>query len=206
MFLLDWPGGSWEATLKLSLLILGLYIAAIWIACIFWTYRDIRQRTRDPLLQAASVAVVVVLFLPGLWIYLILRPRYTLVELYERSLEEEALLQELEDQSSCPTCRRRVHEDYLVCPTCRTQLKESCVSCGKPLNYAWQSCPYCATDKAPSQGPQRQRRSRPATPGGRENKASQARNRTTATASSGETYIRRESRGGDPVVDATGSE
>jgi RNA polymerase subunit RPABC4/transcription elongation factor Spt4 len=149
MFLIDWPGGSWEATLRMTLTVLAVYLAALWITLIFWTYRDVRQRTRDPLMQTFAVLLVLLLFLPGHWIYLILRPRYTLSELYERSLEEEALLQELEDQKSCPTCKRRVHDEYLICPSCRTALKEACRSCQKPLQYAWIACPYCGTEKPP---------------------------------------------------------
>lgn len=146
---IDWPGGSWEATLQMVLLIFATFAVMLWLATLYWTYRDIRQRTRDFVLQGFSVALVLFLFPAGLLIYMILRPRYTLTELYERSLEEEALLQELEDQKACPTCRRRVKDDFLVCPSCRTQLKELCRSCQKPLSYAWNACPYCGLEKAP---------------------------------------------------------
>lgn len=152
MTLVSWPGGDWEATAKMAAVIFGLYLAAIWITLVFWTYRDIRQRSRDPILQTASVLLVLLFFLPGHWIYLILRPRYTLTELYERSLEEEALLQELEDQKACPTCKRRVLDDFLICPSCRTQLKEPCRSCQKPLSYAWVACPFCGLEKPPREG------------------------------------------------------
>jgi RNA polymerase subunit RPABC4/transcription elongation factor Spt4 len=152
LYLVSWPGGSWEATLKYVISVLAIYLAAIWLATIFWTYRDIRQRSRDPIVQAVAVLVVLVFFLPGLWVYQILKPRYTLAELYERSLEEEALLQELEDQKACPTCKRRVRDDYLLCPSCRTQLKEACRSCSKPLSYSWIACPYCGTEKPAQEG------------------------------------------------------
>ncbi|MBA4181937.1 MAG: hypothetical protein C0506_15205 [Anaerolinea sp.] len=152
MFLASWPGGSWEATVKYVVAITALYLSAIWLTLVFWTYRDIRQRTRDPILQTVAVLLVLVFFLPGHWIYLIVRPRYTLAEMYERSLEEEALLQELEDQKACPTCKRRVLDEYLICPSCRTQLKESCRSCTKPLSYAWVACPYCGLEKPPREG------------------------------------------------------
>ena len=134
MFLIGWPGGSWEASLRMGLTVLALYLGALWITLTFWTYRDIRQRTRDPIVQTVAVILVLLFFLPGHWIYLILRPRYTLAEMYERSLEEEALLQELEDQKACPTCKRRIQEDFLICPSCRTSLKEPCRGCQKPLN------------------------------------------------------------------------
>lgn len=154
MFLIDWPGGSWEASLRLTLTILAVYLAAIWITLIFWTYRDIRQRSRDPIIQTVAVAIVLVFFLPGHWIYLILRPRYTLTELYERSLEEEALLQELEDQKACPNCNRRIRDEFLLCPFCRASLKEPCRACSRPLSRAWLACPYCGMEKPAAVRPQ----------------------------------------------------
>jgi len=148
----SWPGGSWESSARYVVAVLAIYLAAIWVALVFWTYRDIRQRTRDPILQTVAVLLVLIFFLPGHWVYLIVRPRSTLTELYERSLEEEALLQELEDQKACPTCKRRVLDDYLICPSCRTQLKEPCRQCAKPLSYAWVACPYCGLEKPPREG------------------------------------------------------
>lgn len=149
----DWPGGSWEETLRLVITVLGVYLAVIWVALIFWVYRDIRQRTRDPIMQIVGVALALAFFLPGYWVYLILRPRQTLTELYERTLEEEAILQDLEDQKACPACRLRVRDDYLVCPSCLTQLKDPCAGCGRPLDYAWSACPWCAREKPPASIP-----------------------------------------------------
>ncbi len=123
------------------------YLIVLWISAVIWTFRDIRERTRDPFFQAVSVFLVLVFNLPGLWLYLILRPPQTLAEGYARSLEEEALLQELEDQKACPNCRRRVADDFLVCPSCETQLKEACAVCSRPLAYSWSACPYCGTSK-----------------------------------------------------------
>jgi RNA polymerase subunit RPABC4/transcription elongation factor Spt4 len=147
MFGVSWS--DYEGTVRLAVYALLFYLFVLWLTIGFWTYRDIRQRSRDPFVQSAAVLLVLVFFLPGHWLYLILRPRYTLVELYERSLEEEALLQDLEDQRSCPTCKRRVQEDFLMCPSCKTSLKEPCRSCQKPLSYAWLACPYCGLEKPP---------------------------------------------------------
>ncbi|MGH2608291.1 MAG: zinc ribbon domain-containing protein [Tepidiformaceae bacterium] len=140
---------DYEGAARLVAYVFIFYLGVLWLTIGFWTYRDIRQRSRDPFVQSAAVLLVLVFFLPGHWVYLILRPRHTLVELYERSLEEEALLQELEDQKSCPSCKRRVHDDYLICPSCRTSLKEPCRACQKPLSYAWVACPYCGLEKPP---------------------------------------------------------
>jgi hypothetical protein len=140
---------DYEGAARLVAYVLVFYLGVLWLTIGFWTYRDIRQRSRDPFVQSAAVLLVLGFFLPGHWVYLILRPRHTLVELYERSLEEEALLQELEDQKSCPSCKRRVQDDYLICPSCRTSLKERCRSCEKPLSYAWVACPFCGLEKPP---------------------------------------------------------
>ena len=149
----DWPGGSWQDTVRLVLTVLSIYGAVIWVALIFWVFRDIRQRTRDPIMQLISILLVLAFFLPGHWVYLILRPRQTLTELYERSLEEEAILQDLDDQKACPACRRRVRDDYLVCPFCLVELKERCEACDKPLDFGWLACPYCGHEKAPAIAP-----------------------------------------------------
>jgi hypothetical protein len=144
-FALSWPGGTWQDTAKYAGAIVITYVVVLWVAGLIWVYRDIRDRSRDPFYHAIAVFMVLAFNLPGLWLYLILRPKLTLADAYERTLEEEALLQELEDQKGCPTCHRRVLDDYIVCPSCTTQLKEPCPKCGKPLSYSWVACPYCAT-------------------------------------------------------------
>ena len=55
----------------------GAFVAALWLSLIIWTYRDIRSRAKDPLARILAVLVVGVLFLPGIVIYLILRPSQT---------------------------------------------------------------------------------------------------------------------------------
>ena len=75
----------------------GAFLAALWVALVVWTYRDIRNRARDRLVHILAPVLVAVLNLPGVLVYLILRPQRTLEEEYQRTLEEEALLQEIED-------------------------------------------------------------------------------------------------------------
>ncbi len=123
----------------------GAFLAALWLALVIWTWRDIRNRARDPLAQVLAVLVVAVLNLPGVLVYLILRPSHTLEEEYQRTLEEEALLASIEDQTLCPGCERRVRDDWQVCPNCHTKLKKSCQSCGKLMELPWNICPSCGT-------------------------------------------------------------
>ncbi len=121
------------------------FIAALWLSLIFWTYRDISRRSRDVLLRILAALVVTVLFLPGVLIYLILRPQNTLEQEYQQTLEEEALLQTIEDTPLCPGCGRKIEKEWAVCPTCHTRLKKSCHECGKLMELAWNLCPFCGT-------------------------------------------------------------
>ena len=123
----------------------GAFLAALWLGLIIWTYRDIRARARDPLSRILAVLVVAVLFLPGIVIYLILRPSRTLEDDYQATLEEEALLQSIEAVSLCPGCSRRVERKWRVCPSCHTKLKKACHNCGELMELPWKLCPFCAT-------------------------------------------------------------
>lgn len=123
----------------------GAFLAALWLSLIIWTFRDIRSRAKDPLARFLAILVVAVLFLPGIVIYLIIRPPRTLEDEYLHTLEEEALLQAIEDTPQCPGCGRRIKEAWMVCPGCHTKLKKSCQNCGKLMELPWNLCPYCGT-------------------------------------------------------------
>jgi RNA polymerase subunit RPABC4/transcription elongation factor Spt4 len=123
----------------------GAFVVALWISLVIWTYQDVRRRSRDPLVQILSALLVAVLNLPGILIYLILRPSRTLEDEYQRTLEEESLLQALEELPLCPGCERRVKEDWQVCPNCHTKLKKACHQCTRLMELPWNICPYCGT-------------------------------------------------------------
>ncbi len=126
----------------------GVILAAFWLTMVIWAYRDMRSRSRDLPARLLVALLVAALTLPGLLIYLLLRPRETLAEAYERSLEEEALLQGIEEKPACPACGQRVRDEWQVCPHCHTRLKKPCISCGKPLEISWNICPHCASPQA----------------------------------------------------------
>jgi len=121
------------------------FVLALWLSLIFWTLRDIRTRSRDPLLRILASLIVAILFLPGIIIYLILRPVHTIEEEYQQSLEEEALLQSVEESSLCPGCSRKIHDDWMACPNCHTKLKKTCPHCNRLMELPWNLCPFCGT-------------------------------------------------------------
>ncbi|MEA3351784.1 MAG: zinc ribbon domain-containing protein [Chloroflexota bacterium] len=123
----------------------GAFLAALWLSLIIWTYRDIRSRARDPFGRILAVLVVAVLFLPGIVVYLILRPQRTLDDEYQHTLEEEALLRSIEDTPVCPGCGRRAKKNWEICPNCHTKLKKICHHCGELMELPWNLCPYCGT-------------------------------------------------------------
>jgi RNA polymerase subunit RPABC4/transcription elongation factor Spt4 len=123
----------------------GAFLAAFWLSLVVWTYRDARARARDPLGRILALLIVAVFFLPGLVVYLILRPARTMEEEYQNTLEEEAMLQAIEDSQLCAGCGRRVKDAWLICPNCHTKLKKPCHQCGKLIELPWNMCPFCGT-------------------------------------------------------------
>ena len=143
---------------NVSLVVLGLsavisaLLVGLWVSLVLWTFRDMRARSRDAFAQLLAALMVLVLGPAGAILYLLLRPRETLTEKYERSLEEEALLQDIEERQICPGCKQPIESDYMLCPVCHTRLRQSCVHCGRLIHPRWGMCPYCATSQKPVPG------------------------------------------------------
>ncbi len=147
MLLAFWDDGGWQAPLTAAIIGLIAYALVLWVAALVWTYRDIASRTRDTFTQTMSLIIVLVFNLPGLLLYLILRPKETLADTFDRQLEAEALLHEIQKQATCPSCRRKIDADFVSCPFCRTPLRQPCEACGKPLSASWVLCPFCAHER-----------------------------------------------------------
>ncbi len=130
-------------TVAIIVSIILAYLAMLWFGLFLWTFNDIRARSQNIVTQLVASLVVLCTGPLGVLLYFILRPRQTLVEAYEHSLEEETLLQEIENRHLCPTCNERVQDDFLVCPSCLTKLRRQCHFCSHLLAPEWSLCPYC---------------------------------------------------------------
>jgi len=137
--------GSLQTILTYLTALFGAFLAGLWISLVFWTYRDVRSRTQDRLVQILAPLLVAVLSLPGVLIYMIMRPPMTIDEAYQHTLEEEALLSEVEARQACPGCGASTLPDWQVCPTCHTKLRKTCTNCGRLMELPWKICPYCGT-------------------------------------------------------------
>jgi hypothetical protein len=160
--------------LNLAVKLLLLFMAAIWLALVFWTFADARRRVSDPLLVACATAAS--LFFPflGTIVYTIVRPPEFLADVHERELEiaaAEARLHQVEGMH-CPHCDFEIEKSFLRCPSCLRRLKEPCTTCGRPLDPRWKICPYCEAEVGQAAAPRQPRRApsrraasaRPSTP------------------------------------------
>lgn len=138
--------------LELVVAVVVALAVAFWVSLAIWTFRDIRSRTRDFFAWLLAVLLVLGLGPIGLLLYLLLRPKETLAEVYDRQLEEEALLRDITERRACPGCQAVTEADWLVCPHCRTELRHICRACSKPMELNWVICPYCTTPASEPQG------------------------------------------------------
>src|SRR5215468_3990392 len=127
-----------------------VYLVVLWLAGAYWAFRDMQQRSENPILPYVAASFVILftpIFFPlAIFIYKIVRPHEKIGETYERNLAEEALLAEVEAIKTCPTCARRVHEEWIICPTCRTRLNRVCPNCSRLVGLDWSLCAWCGRD------------------------------------------------------------
>ena len=127
--------------------LLGAFLFAFWVAMGIWTFNDIRSRTRDWLAIGLASLMVLVFPLVGLVLYVMVRPRETLADVFDRALEEESLLRELESTLSCYKCGIPVQESWNFCSNCHSQLRYACSNCGKAMRHEWDICVNCGADQ-----------------------------------------------------------
>lgn len=134
-------------SLQVLLALGGAYLIATWFVLIVWTYRDIESRSRNVVTQVSSTLLAVFFWVPGALLYMMLRPKETLDEVYQKSLEEEYLLQDLQEVPVCPNCNHFMQDDWKICPHCNTQLREGCPGCDRLVDLRWDICPYCGVEQ-----------------------------------------------------------
>jgi RNA polymerase subunit RPABC4/transcription elongation factor Spt4 len=127
-----------------------VYLTVVWLAAAFWAFRDMHDRTENPVLPYLAAGLIILfspfLFIFGVLVYRIVRPAERLGEVYERNLAEEALLAEVESVKTCRGCDRRVDEEWIICPWCRTRLNRVCPNCERLVGLDWSLCAWCGKD------------------------------------------------------------
>lgn len=171
-----WEGFLANPVVQLATQLIVIYVVLLWLGTAYWAFRDMQARTENPILPYFAAALIIfftpLLFLFAVVLYLIVRPRETLAEVYERSLAEESLIAEVEKNELCPVCRDRVDADWLVCPNCRTRLHRVCPSCNRLAEPTWPLCAFCGhefergAERRAARQPAASAVERPATPVG----------------------------------------
>jgi RNA polymerase subunit RPABC4/transcription elongation factor Spt4 len=135
---------------RLTIQAVAFYVVLLWAATAYWAYRDLQQRTSNPVAPYLAAALIIlftpVFFWAGVIIYRILRPSETVAQANERALAEEAMMVEIESQPHCANCSRQVHEDWIICPTCRNRLRRVCPNCSRLVELDWSLCAWCGKD------------------------------------------------------------
>ena len=137
---------TFARALQFTIAGLAAFGVALWFAMAVWTYRDIERRSSNIAVQILATLVVVLGFLPGIVIYLLLRPRETVEQRYQREIEDSYLAQEISSIAACPICARAVKDEFIFCPDCGTSLRRTCGSCGRLADADWKVCAFCGHD------------------------------------------------------------
>src|SRR5881394_4232631 len=112
--------------LNLAVKLIILFLVAVWLALVFWTWSDGRRRIEDPLLVGCAAAASFFFPFVGTVVYMIVRPPEYLEDVRERELEMQAAEARLHSLNYilCPHCDNEVERDFLRCPSCMRKLKD----------------------------------------------------------------------------------
>lgn len=122
---------------------LQLIFVIFWIFVLVWVWVDAGERTTNVFSKLASVVLVGVLNIVGLLIYLIIRPKQTLQDLYWIDLERRYLKYETSELGDCPNCKMSMQPGFNLCPRCGYQIKQKCNSCLVWIDKKYNYCPFC---------------------------------------------------------------
>ncbi len=139
--------GIWSTGLWTSVLVVVAYAVILWLASVVWVAGDIQRRTNSTAVQFAAIAFTAVFFLPGLVLYVALRPSETIEERAERRMEMQALAAHAAESPSCRDCYRTLRADFVRCPYCASYVGAACPGCERLTESAWVVCPYCGLEE-----------------------------------------------------------
>lgn len=136
-----------------------IYTLTLYLALIIWVLNDVLKRSHSFLFQILAVCLIVFGNIFGLIVYLIIRPRQTLLELNLYETELKTLI----STHSCPQCQTELTADFLYCPFCQIQIQNRCSKCHSIFKKEWEMCPFCghSSVNSPKSSPKRTRSKTP---------------------------------------------
>ena len=125
--------------------LLFVLLMVFWLVLIGWVWVDSGERTSNKQARAIYILLVIVLNIPGLIIYLIVRPSETVEQIYWADLERRYLKYETSELGDCPECGCQLLPGYLYCANCGSDIKRKCQKCGVMISKSAKYCAYCGT-------------------------------------------------------------
>jgi hypothetical protein len=143
-FLLDFIESVGDV--NFDFVIKGLVILFIffWVIVIGWVWTDAGERSTNISFKVLSALLVAILNIPGLIIYLIIRPKQTIAEIYWSDLERRYLKYETAELGDCYECGFQLQPGFVNCPNCSAVIKVKCDGCGVFIDKDWRYCPFCS--------------------------------------------------------------
>ncbi|OGC46389.1 hypothetical protein A3J98_01010 [candidate division WS6 bacterium RIFOXYC1_FULL_33_10] len=126
-------------------LILGVIILLFWLVIIGWVWIDSGERTSKTSIRVVYLLLVIFLNIPGLIIYLIVRPSETIEQIYWADLERRYLKYETAELGDCSKCGSQLLPGYVHCSNCGNEIKRRCPKCGVLINKDHKFCENCGT-------------------------------------------------------------
>jgi len=129
------------------IIVSAILMTVFWVLVVGWVWNDILERTGNRYLRLLSAFLVIVFGPAGLAIYLLVRPRDTIEEIYWEDLEKRYLIYETSELRDCPKCGYQLNPGFINCPRCGHSVKERCSQCAVYIEKEWGFCPYCGLKK-----------------------------------------------------------
>jgi hypothetical protein len=128
---------------------LAAALVVLWLAAAWWAWRDLADRTDEPVapyVAAAGVLLATPLFFPlALVVYRLVRPQEPAVTADSLTLRALALTAG-PPEAACPSCGLAADPAWRRCPRCGSALSAPCPACDGPTRPDWTICAWCAAD------------------------------------------------------------
>lgn len=123
--------------------VIGLLFIIFWLVIVGWVWMDSGERTTKRWARVVYILLVLILNIPGLIIYLIIRPNETVEEIYWADLERRYLKYETSELGDCSKCGHQLYPGYVYCTNCGNEIKIKCPRCGVLVDKDHKFCEFC---------------------------------------------------------------
>lgn len=123
--------------------IVGLMLTVMWVFTVIWVWHDSGERTASLPFRVIMSLFVLPFNVPGLVIYLMIRPTQTIEQVYWSELERKYLVYETAELDDCTNCGHQLMPGFNNCPQCAHEVRIECSGCGVMIDTDFKYCPHC---------------------------------------------------------------